>query len=153
MELNKKCIAFNKRFVPAEDWDAENICGISAKAEDWLERNFDFGDGFSSYNGDSALSQVIQGNWLESNNGNKYLLLQIHQGCDVRGGYTDAKLFCVPKYEDGCMFEDVYGIVTRENGQEIQVDNRYDGYNLTDESGAKVEIGEKDKVELWLMEY
>ena len=25
--------------------------------------------------------------------GEPYLLLQIHGGCDVRGGYTDAKLF------------------------------------------------------------
>ena len=47
---------------------------------------------FNSYNYDSNLSQVIQGTWGEFD-GEPYVLLQVHQGCDVRGGYTDAKLF------------------------------------------------------------
>jgi hypothetical protein len=28
----------------------------------------------------------------------RYLLLQIHGGCDARGGYTNAKLFLPPDY-------------------------------------------------------
>ena len=48
---------------------------------------------FNTYDGDSDLSQVLQGAWLEDADGDTYLLLQIHGGCDVRGGYTDAKLF------------------------------------------------------------
>jgi hypothetical protein len=34
----------------------------------------------------------LQGSWVEIN-GDVYLLLQIHGGCDARGGYTNAKLF------------------------------------------------------------
>jgi hypothetical protein len=34
----------------------------------------------------------VQGQQLEFN-GDDYILLQIHNGADVRGGYTDAKLF------------------------------------------------------------
>ena len=52
-------------------------------------------DTFNTCNGDSDLSQVLQGAWLEDADGDSYLLLQIHGGCDVRGGYTDAKLFKV----------------------------------------------------------
>ena len=48
---------------------------------------------FNTYNGDSDLSQILQGAWLEDADGDTYLLLQIHGGCDARGGYTDAKLF------------------------------------------------------------
>ena len=39
-------------------------------------------------------------------NGEEYLLLQIHNGCDVRGGYTDAKLFKCPEcIINHCLYE------------------------------------------------
>ncbi len=46
----------------------------------------------NSYNRDSALSQVIQYTVYELD-GNQYVALQIHQGCDVRGGYTRPWIF------------------------------------------------------------
>lgn len=46
----------------------------------------------NTYNSDSDLSQILQYSWLTIND-EQYLLLQIHGGCDARGGYTDAKLF------------------------------------------------------------
>jgi len=68
LELNELCDDFNSMEV--ESWNSD----------------------YNSYNGDSALSQVVQGQQLQLY-GDDYLLLQIHNGADVRGGYTDAKLF------------------------------------------------------------
>lgn len=52
---------------------------------DWL-------GGFNSYNGECLLSQTIQGEYFDYE-GETYLMLQIHGGCDVRGGYTAPKIF------------------------------------------------------------
>lgn len=95
LEQDEICEEFNA--MPCEDWDAEgNVYGVSDKQWKWL--NWQANDDlmvistFNTYNGNSDLSQVLQGSWLELN-GEQYLLLQVHGGCDVRGGYTDAKLF------------------------------------------------------------
>ena len=49
---------------------------------------------FNSYNGEcvSFLSQVIQGTTF-THDGTPYVLLQIHGGADVRGGYTEPRVF------------------------------------------------------------
>lgn len=54
---------------------------------------------FNTYNYDSDLSQVLQGGYCKID-GDVYLILQIHGGCDVRGGYTDARLFRVGGYDE-----------------------------------------------------
>ena len=148
LELDPLCHEFNSMDV--EDWDGE-FYGVSKAGQQWLDANdFTSDRSWNTYNHESSLSQVLQGTELERD-GEKYLLLQIHQGCDVRGGYTDAKLF---KLEHGYMGgEDVYGCVIRPDGETISVDSCYNGYSLTDENGNAVEIGEEDKVELELMEF
>ena len=46
-----------------------------------------------------SLAKFLQGTDLELNGGSmcidggNYVLIQVHGGADVRGGYTDAKLF------------------------------------------------------------
>ena len=87
------CKEFNQ--LPCNDHDANcDVYGISADQWQWIN---DLGDveinsTFNTYNGDSDLSQILQGSWITIND-DQYLLLQIHGGCDARGGYTDAKLF------------------------------------------------------------
>lgn len=49
-------------------------------------------NGWNSYNWENSLSQVIQGFDFELD-GETYALLQIHGGCDVRGGYTRPAFF------------------------------------------------------------
>jgi hypothetical protein len=84
---------------------------------------------FNTYNWDSDLSQVLQGSWIDIG-GQQYLLLQIHNGCDVRGGYTDAKLF-VP-VDDGIIheylddYQDSYVINEYLEGGHITVIDYYD---------------------------
>jgi hypothetical protein len=177
LELDVICREFNKINIPADNWDDERFYGVSAEGGKFLdtfktkEQNT-----FNSYNGESALSQVIQGTYLRIG-GIGYILLQIHGGCDVRGGYTTARLFRIDnEWGDGeydwlCP-EDVYGRFI-PNGADletpalidgvdilgtsvgvIQFDNSYDGYSLRTEDNQPVELNQnKGKIELWLREY
>jgi len=118
LRLTKLCNTFNA--LPVDDWRG-GYYGVSEAGENWLNdngfiesRNY-FKGGFNSYNFDSNLSQDIQGHILE-NNGDFYVLLQIHGGADIRGGYTDAKLFkfvefCEPYalFDNYCFF-DINGV-------------------------------------------
>jgi hypothetical protein len=47
---------------------------------------------FNTYNGDCILSQTLQGLFYVEDDV-AYVLLQVHGGCDVRGGYTRPRLF------------------------------------------------------------
>ena len=95
LELDELCDEYNA--LPCEDWECceDNVYGVSKYQWEWLNERFEDIEvlhTFNTYNGDSDLSQILQGSWIELN-GDQYLLLQIHGGCDARGGYTDAKLF------------------------------------------------------------
>lgn len=92
LETDWICDYFNE--LPCQDWGVEGLFGVSDLQWDWLNSKCEVKvvSEFNTYNGDSDLSQVLQGCWLTIND-EQYLLLQIHGGCDVRGGYTDGKLF------------------------------------------------------------
>lgn len=155
LELDGLCDDFNTLAV--KNWDSE-IYGVSKEGADWLKRRgFEIGGSFNTYNGESALSQVLQGTYIKSAGGDDYVLLQIHNGCDVRGGYTDAKMFSLP--EGYLPREDVFGSVTHK-GKTFEISNIYDGVSLridaNDELDGKelpFEITKKDKLELSLMSY
>jgi len=95
LKLDHVCDKFNELNTDCKDWEGDFGYGVSQAGADFLElvgmESKD--ESFNTCNGDSDLSQVLQGAWLEDADGDTYLLLQIHGGCDVRGGYTDAKLF------------------------------------------------------------
>jgi len=152
LELDDVCDSFNR--LKCNEWDSD-VYGISEKQKQWLlNKGFVIGDSWNTYNGESSLSQVLQGaNVNRSENSSnfeypEYVLIQIHQGCDVRGGYTDAKLFKMG--DDSYLIEDVYGQITRKSGKTISIDNRWDGSNLTGEDGEKIKFHKSDTVELWL---
>ena len=112
LELDDHCNEYNQRTV---DDHGSDLNGVSHANEEWLEAiGFTWDErtcGFNTYNWDNNFSQVLQGNIVELND-EKYVLLQIHGGADVRGGYTDAKLFKLSDYaqetyalyDDGCGF-------------------------------------------------
>jgi len=69
----------------------------------WLKIMMDFADEledlgwtvyppFNTYNFENFLSQELQGIVIESKKGS-YIILQIHNGCDIRGGYTKPRVF------------------------------------------------------------
>lgn len=48
----------------------------------------------NTYNGECNLSQTLQyAYWEDDETDNYYILLQVHGGCDVRGGYTRPRVF------------------------------------------------------------
>ena len=104
------CREFNELNTNPDDWEADDedgyLYGVSREAWDYLKCSFDveIERGFNTYNGDSDLSQTLQGSTLTIND-EYYYLIQIHGGCDVRGGYTDAKLFACDTYSDGMIHE------------------------------------------------
>ena len=99
LELDDICNEFNKINTDCKDWDATTnddnfIYGVSKEAwHELTEFNYvKIERTYNSYNFDNDLTQVLQGSNLTIND-EEYILLQIHNGADVRGGYTDAKLF------------------------------------------------------------
>lgn len=90
-------------FAPAMD-RLFNIV-MSGSDESWLSdmtvfadkmdespRYVDSRNGWNSYNDETLLDQVIQ--WEEFDYKDEhYILLQVHGGCDVRGGYTKPRVF------------------------------------------------------------
>ena len=55
--------------------------------------------GENTYNRDSILSQVLQYELFEID-GTTYTALQIHNGCDVRGGYTRPRFFVLGDWDE-----------------------------------------------------
>jgi len=93
LELDDICNEFNRLNTLCSDWEGFHY-GVSEDASDYLKSigEVEMKHPFNTYNEDSDLSQILQGAWVKLD-GEQYLLLQIHNGCDARGGYTDAKLF------------------------------------------------------------
>lgn len=101
------------------------------------------GFGENTYNGESFLSQVLQYSTLDIN-GDNYLSLQTHNGADVRGGYSTARLFRT--IEDYLPSEFVYGTIDGE-----EVSTAYYGHELSyDSSSAKPNLQEKSDVQLYI---
>lgn len=99
-ELDSICDKFNR--IKSTDWDGD-FYGVSVKHQAFLESiGYDSNTReWNTYNGDSDLSQTLQGVSLRlfvDGQYEDYALIQIHNGADVRGGYTDAKLFKVNEY-------------------------------------------------------
>lgn len=59
---------------------------------------FEVGQSFNTYNFENLLSQTLQGVTFKAGE-ECFVLLQIHGGCDVRGGYTAPKAFKVTTWE------------------------------------------------------
>lgn len=101
LQLDEVCKTFNA--MPVDDWRSDEFYGVSAKGEQWLN-DHGFAEsclgGFNTYNWNTNHSQILQGHYLVNEDDEAYLLLQIHGGCDARGGYTDAKLFKLDEWSE-----------------------------------------------------
>jgi len=77
--------------------------------DEWLESNGDKWENgppmtVNTYNGEDALSQVVQFTLFDRDDEN-YVALMIHGGCDVRGGYTAPRIFSLGTYHDYALFD------------------------------------------------
>ena len=112
LEVDDIAFNFNELNTDAKDWEADckednaYLYGVSVNA--WLDlvtsNDVEVSRSWNTYNGDSDLSQILQGANLLINE-EHYVLIQIHGGADARGGYTDAKLFKCGAYMDGMIHE------------------------------------------------
>lgn len=97
-------------------------------------------ESINTYNYENNLSQVLQYMIIRVNN-EPYVILQIHGGCDVRGGYTQARCFKLEGYLTGQV--DVYGSI---DGKEVS--NTYNGYSLTYGDGSELDVNENSQISL-----
>ena len=111
LEVDSLAFEFNERNTKPKDWDAEyngdaSIYGVGWSAWDYLTEFYEVevSRSWNTYNGESDLSQILQGANLTINE-EHYILIQIHGGADARGGYTDAKLFKCGDHMDGMIHE------------------------------------------------
>ena len=112
LEVDDIAFNFNELNTDAEDYNADckeddvSLYGVSLNA--WLhlvtENEVEVQRSWNTYNGESDLSQILQGANLTINE-EHYVLIQIHGGADARGGYTDAKLFKCDGCIDGMIHE------------------------------------------------
>ena len=101
--LDDLCIEFNRLNESEGNWDADgDVYGVGEKVWEWMTENNEVKveRTFNTYNSDSDLSQILQGSYIKIN-GDTYYLIQVHGGCDARGGYTDARLFKTEEYYGG----------------------------------------------------
>ena len=137
LDLDGLCEEFNS--IECGNWNGE-FYGTDQGQCDWLiDNGFTAkGDGFNSYNWCANYSQDIQGQFLTSDGGDLYVLLQIHNGADARGGYTDAKLFKMDSQEDYALFdENCCFYAEDENESPMHLD--WMGQEFTNEDGCGVD--------------
>lgn len=135
LTLDPLCDEFNA--LPVEDWRGEYF-GVSDSGMEWLQNNGfkSEGDSWNSYNWSSNFSQDVQGVRLKragEYTDEYYTLLQIHQGADIRGGYTDAKLFKLES-EDGFLYESAGFCANLPNDEYITLD--WQGAGWIDNEGG-----------------
>ena len=115
------CREFNA--MPCDDWRGDYY-GTSVDQTEWLDlHGFEQRrgcDGWNTYNWAANFSQTMQGHDLELNDEN-YVLIQIHGGADVRGGYTDAKLFRLSDHHEH------HAIVMEDCAFSAETDDEYLG--------------------------
>lgn len=100
LEIDEICEEFNKIQDESNNSDADAyVYGVSREAFDHIDSfwEVEIDRTWNTYNGESDLSQILQGANLRINE-EGYILIQIHNGADARGGYTDAKLFKMEEY-------------------------------------------------------
>lgn len=103
LEIDEETNIYNNRFynyIGAHDLDPYSVVDI----EDTIkaigeESGYSKMEMINTYNYECHLSQTIQFMLFDDGYGNTYVCLQIHNGCDVRGGYTLPKIFYVKEPE------------------------------------------------------
>lgn len=102
-----------------------------------------YGDGepmtINTYNHESLLSQIIQFVYATVDN-EVLILLQVHGGCDARGGYTQARVFNPSGYgEEYILFDQDASIYCSKNNDHYwSTDDGYNWYFQGSSCGTKL---------------
>lgn len=145
-ELNEIWDAYDRMF-PDKTWNELmqefiSICQNSGVRKDSKYRYYDFGHDVSggyTYNHENSLSQDFVydcfGDWV---------FIQIHNGCDARGGFTRPKLF---KYNGYSLFDVEDYTIGCENGHYWDMDGYNNYYTETDFDFSKSEFLDYDNLD------
>ena len=134
-------------FAPEIDAQLQEFCSAPERErthyledmEEFVETHYPdatgiYGDGkpftVNTYNGECSLSQTLQFHFFRVNDETSYIALQIHGGCDVRGGYTAPRVFEVTD-DDASIFS-VADVSAHCNNEECEASWYSDngGYNF-----------------------
>ncbi len=78
----------------------------------------------NTYNGEDFLSRVIQYVYWSDDDGDAHVMLQIHGGCDARGGYTAPVAFDVADYDGTSIFDNARATIYCDDcGKHWDTDN------------------------------
>jgi len=158
LELSEWLQAEFETFCDRDDQKDESWLGTMQNFAEHLSESHEvtglYGDGdpmlVNTYNHESLLDQVLQYLYMEID-GDAYVLLQVHGGCDVRGGYTRPRAFEVTDYDSAGFFSDRDATITCDNDRDHywQTD---DGYHWYAEgacgSGAGTQLEAYEQVEI-----
>lgn len=105
LEVTPDSEAMNKRFKQFADSPENKDKGYPEIMETFARKEVgekgDYQGTENTYNYDNTLSQVLQFTRFATANGKTYVILQVHGGADVRGGYTDPQVFELREDDDG----------------------------------------------------
>lgn len=92
--------------LPNESWFGVRQAFIEAK----IDQHWTFENTYNTYNDPDSihLSQIFEGSDLVDPNGERLLIVMLHNGADVRGGYTMPYAF---RYKGGYMDEFICGMI------------------------------------------
>ena len=114
--------------------DMESFLDILSKNEDIQSDDYLVPDKpivYNTYNDETSLSQELQFA-IFYKDGEYYVLLQIHNGCDARGGYTAPKIFALSESEQFISNQKNATVQTKKGSYYTD-----DAYNFYDESNTR----------------
>jgi hypothetical protein len=85
----------NLEYTPLQDeFDATGLEKDFENYEKWLEeKGYELDIIRNSYNDDVAYTQVYEYAYVLQDGHPSHIIISLHQGCDIRGGYTDCYIF------------------------------------------------------------
>lgn len=101
--------------------DENDLENHIATFSDYYEVEFKSGQ-WNTYNSEYNTDHVFQGQWVTID-GEPYVLLQLHLGADVRGGYSDVQLFKLEGYLTGFVETTLFN--NNEKYENLSIDIRY----------------------------
>ena len=114
--LNARFLAFNRAKDPG---DQIGWLPLMEEFVESVEATGIYGEGkpvtVNTYNHDSLVDQILQYVYFELDE-QGYILLQIHGGCDARGGYTAPKAFRCNIEDSPSIFSDGDATITCKGG-------------------------------------
>ena len=168
LSLDKTCEIFNDlndEGEYADDYihskskeDITFACRLREGAREYLQdRMSDYVYEFDTYNSDYCVTDdadlVFLDLYDEDGYTNRYVLISIHLGCDIRGGWGTVRMFRV---DEDFALPSVSGTLEREDGTHW-VDNREYGYKLSfwdseDSDAVDYDYRKEDNLELHIDE-